>query len=103
HGVEDAEKEKGQRFEIDVELFLDLRKPGQSDRLEETVDYSRIYQVIEELVIEGEYNLIEALAEDVARAILNQFAVPEITVRVRKPHAPLRGISEGVEVEITRP
>ena len=49
HGVKDAEKHYGQRFEVDAELFLDLHKAGQSDQLSDTVDYSNVYQIIEEI------------------------------------------------------
>jgi dihydroneopterin aldolase len=103
HGVEDAEKQYGQRFEVDAELFLDLNKAGQSDQLSDTVDYSTVYQVIEEIVLEGEFNLIEALAEEIAQTILDHFPLSEIIIRIRKPHVSLRGISDGVEVEIVRP
>lgn len=102
HGVEKFEKEKGQRFEIDIELFLDLKKAGQSDRLEETIDYSRVYQIVEEIVIEDEYNIIEALAESIAQTLLSQFNVQEVVVRVRKPHVTIHGILDSVEVEIIR-
>ncbi len=103
HGVEESEKHFGQRFEVDVELFLDLQKAGQSDQLSDTVDYSNVYQVVEELVMEGDYNLIESLAEAISLAIFNHFQVSATVIRVRKPHVSLRGISDGVEVEITRP
>ena len=103
HGVEESEKQLGQRFEIDVELYLELSTAGRSDHLKDTVDYTEVYQVVEELILEGEYNLIEALAEDIAQNILNRFPVAETLIRVRKPHVSLRGISDGVEVEIIRP
>lgn len=102
HGVEGFEKAKGQRFEIDVELFLDLSRPCRSDQVKDTVDYSSVYQLVEEVVVEKEFNLLEALAENIANAILERFPVDEITVRVRKPNAPIRGLSDGVEIEITR-
>lgn len=102
HGVEESEKIEGQRYEVDVELFLDLRKPARSDQLEDTIDYREVYEVVEEIVVEGEYNLVETMAEDMASSILDKFNVKEVLVRVRKPHVPLRGISDGVEIEIRR-
>ena len=102
HGIENSEKELGQRFEVDVELYLDLRRAGRSDQLKDTIDYTRVYQIVEELVVEREYNLIEALADNIARAILEQFEIEGVVVRVRKPHVSLRGIADGVEVEIQR-
>ncbi|MCD6165317.1 dihydroneopterin aldolase [candidate division KSB1 bacterium] len=102
HGLEEVEKQSGQRFEVDVELILDLQKAGRSDNLNNTVDYRRVYEVVEEIVIEGDYNLLEAIAEDIAAAILKKFRVEEVVVRVRKPQVPLPGLSDGVEVEIVR-
>jgi len=102
HGVESAEKKLGQRFEIDVEVFLDTHRAGNTDDLVDTVNYVTIYEIAEEVVIEGEYNLIEAIAEDIARLILERLPVEKTLVRVRKPHVPLPGIVHGVEVEIVR-
>ena len=103
HGVENAEKQYGQRFEVDADIYMDIQKAGLSDQLVDTVDYTNVFQVIEEIVMESNYNLIEALAEEIAQSIISQFAVVATTIRVRKPHVSLRGISDGVEVEITRP
>ncbi|NOY76754.1 MAG: dihydroneopterin aldolase [Calditrichaeota bacterium] len=102
HGVESEEKKLGQRFEVDVEVFLDTRRAGNTDDLVDTVNYVTIYEIVEEIVIEGEYNLIEAIAEDIARLILERLPVEKTLVRVRKPHVSLPGIVRGVEVEIVR-
>src|ERR1700738_1582261 len=60
HGVFPAERELGARFSVDVELEGDLRVPGASDRLEDTIDYARAYDVVRE-VVEGEpCHLLEA-------------------------------------------
>ncbi len=102
HGVEAAEKKLGQRFEVDVEIFLDTRRAGNTDDIVDTVNYAAVYEIAEEIVIEGEYNLIESMAEDIARLILKRLPVEKTLVRVRKPHVPLPGITDGVEVEIVR-
>ena len=103
HGVETSEKQLGQRFEVDVELFLELTNAGHSDQLSDTVDYTHVYQVIEEIMLESDFNLLEALAEEISQTVIERFPVAATTVRVRKPHVSLRGIADGVEVEITRP
>ncbi|HDL18599.1 MAG TPA: dihydroneopterin aldolase [Bacteroidetes bacterium] len=103
HGVEKSEKQLGQRFEVDLELYLALTKAGQSDQLSDTVDYTQVYQAVEEIMLEGDFNLLEALAEEIVQIIIDRFPVAGTTVRVRKPHVSLRGIADGVEVEISRP
>jgi len=102
HGVFDAEHELGQRFEVDVELHLDLRSVGKSDDIDLTINYVDVYTVVKDLVEEQEFKLIEGLAEAIARELLSSFDIDAVVVRVRKPHAPIGGIIGGVEVEIHR-
>ena len=102
HGVRQEERKLGQRFEVDVELFLDLRAAGQGDDLARTVDYVQVFELVEEVVVEREFNLLEALAQEIADSLLERFPLEAVTVRVRKPNAPVRGILDTVEVEITR-
>jgi dihydroneopterin aldolase len=102
HGVWDEEREVGQRFEVDIEIFTDSRAAGASDRLKDTVDLYKVYEVVEEIVTSGRFQLVEALAENVATAVRERFGVGKLLVRVRKPHSPIPGISEGIEVEIVR-
>ena len=102
HGVEEGERDAGQRFEGDVELATDLRVPGETDRLRDTIDARQVYYTVEEIVIQGEFRLVEALAENIATALLEKFELDEVVIRVRKPFAPIQGISEGIEVEIAR-
>ncbi|HEY8391439.1 MAG TPA: dihydroneopterin aldolase [Capillibacterium sp.] len=102
HGVFAAEKELGQRFEVDTELYLDLREAGVNDDLEATVNYVEVYTLIKELVEEKEFNLLEALAETIADALLSAYPLAEVVVRVRKPQPPIGGIMDYFAVEIRR-
>ena len=79
HGVNPEEKEKGQPFVLDITLYKDLSLPGATDDLNDTVNYSRV-----------------------AEAVLAEFPVREVTVRLKKPRAPIAGDFEYVAVEITR-
>jgi dihydroneopterin aldolase len=92
HGVNPEEQALGQRFTVDVVLAVDLRRAGQSDDLADTVSYSAVYKVVRGIV-EGEpRQLIEAVAEDIAAAILTKFPrVERVTVTVRKPEVPMKG------------
>lgn len=102
HGVFAAERRLGQRFEVDVDLAADLRRAGQSDDLADTLNYAEVYNVVKNAVTERPYHLLEALAERIAGDILASFEVAEVTVRVRKPGAPVGGLLDYAEVEITR-
>lgn len=103
HGVLAAEKKLGQKFFIDVELKTDLRKAGQSDEVKETVNYAEVYKIIKTITEDRTYDLIEALAENIAQEILTEFsAVVEVKIKIKKPEAPLEGIFDYVGVEIKR-
>ena len=103
HGVMPEEQELGQLFIVDVEMSCDLREAGEKDDLTKTVDYSRVFELVKGIVSKERYMLIEALAERIAASVLAEFAIPEVLVRVKKPHAPLKGIFSDVSVEIRRP
>lgn len=102
HGVLPAEREVGQRFLVDVTLFLDLSPAGSADDLERTVDYLAVYRKVEEIVCGRSFKLLETLAEVLAAAIIDAFPVTRVAVRVKKPGAPLPGCFETVGVEIAR-
>ncbi|NMN02570.1 2-amino-4-hydroxy-6-hydroxymethyldihydropteridine diphosphokinase [Bifidobacterium panos] len=102
HGVLDFEQERAQTFVVDVTLFLDLAKAGQSDALSDTVDYGRVAKDIV-AVVEGEHvDLIEALAQRIADRILAIGAIARVEVTVHKPHAPITVPFDDVAVTITR-
>lgn len=102
HGYEEHEITNGQRFEVDVEMILDITQAATTDHLSDAVDYRRVYQQIQDIVLKQRFYLIETLSLRVATAILENFPVAEVTVRVRKPVAPLGGLANGTQVEITR-
>ncbi|MCK6542007.1 dihydroneopterin aldolase [bacterium] len=102
HGAHEEERRLGQRFEIDVELGLDFQPAALADDLHLSVDYGTVYQRIHTVVTEKKYYLIEAVAENIAQRLLNDFPIQVVTVCVRKPSVPIHGSLDHVEVEITR-
>jgi dihydroneopterin aldolase len=102
HGVGDSERELGGRFSLDLELYRDLRSAGRSDSIHDTVDYKAVYELVREVEAGCNYKLLEALAHDVAHAVLANFAVEAVTVRARKQSVPLGGLIDHTEVEIHR-
>lgn len=102
HGTLVEERRLGQKFEVDVEIITDTREAGSTDDLTKTVDYIRVYEQVERVIMEESLQLIESLAERIARMVLDGFAVSEVLVRVRKPSPPIRGHLECVELEIRR-
>ncbi len=102
HGVSESEKNLGGKFEIDLDLELDLKKACRTDNLEDTLNYELIYKTVESCINLKKFYLIEALANSIAESIFHKYAVEKLTIRVRKPHAPVKGVLDTVEVEIQR-
>ena len=103
HGVMEHEKEVGQRFVIDLELFADLQEASHSDRLADTVSYSQVVATATAAFKNTNYKLLERAAGAVADAILAVFPrVRAVKVTVHKPHAPIAEIFEDVGVVLTR-
>mgnify|MGYP001411117412 CR=1 FL=1 len=103
HGVFPEENKLGQRFYVDLELSLDLSEAGRTDDLEKTVNYAEVYELVKKVAEGRAFRLIEALAENIASAVLHQYTnVNDVTVRVTKPHPPFDIHFDGVVVEIRR-
>ena len=104
HGTLPAERELGQPFVVDVELHLDLRPAGLSDKLEETVDYGEVHRQAKEMVEGAPVKLTETVAERIATAILEGHPLVEaVRVKVAKPHVRLGDtVLTGSAVEILR-
>lgn len=102
HGVRPEEANTGARFEVDVEIGGDLQRAGRSDNLKDTFNYERIYRLVEKTVTGARFHLLEAIAEVIAQKILDSYPRAQVRVIVRKPHAPVPGVLDTVEVEVFR-
>ncbi len=101
HGLLSEENRLGQKYVVDVELYLDLSPAGVADYLELTINYDDLYEVIKKIVEGPPVALVEALAENIASALLDSYSrISEVTIRVTKPNPPV-AIS-GFAVEIRR-
>jgi len=102
HGLLPQEQVLGQRFIVDVEIFLDLRQAGCSDNPDYTVNYASVFELVKTVVEGRPYKLIESVAETIAGSILEHFGVKEVLVRVKKPQTPVPGKFSWMAVEIRR-
>lgn len=89
HGVFPFERRDGQPFRVDVTLGLDLSAAGRSDDLADTVDYGTLARQVSDDITGEPLDLIEALAERIARSCLGDGRVQAVTVTVHKPQAPI--------------
>lgn len=92
----------GQRFEVDLTLWLDLAVAGKSDLIEDTLDYRSVISTVQQLVKTSKFALVERLATAIAESILVFDSVAQVQVRLSKPAAPIPDFSGKITIEITR-
>ena len=103
HGANSEEKELGQRFIVDLEIEYDLRPAGATDALTDTVNYSRFYKAVKEVMEGPSLNLLEAVAQRIASGILELYPVESVMVKLKKPEVPIKGsILDYAAVQICR-
>ena len=102
HGVLPEEQTRPQPFEVDVELVVDLTVAGESDALDDTVDYSAVSEAVSRVVTSERYYLLERLAARIAEVCRVDERVLAVTVTVRKLHPPVRAMVDTVAVRIER-
>jgi FolB domain-containing protein len=101
-GVNEWEREKPQEIRINLEITVDLRAAGESDNLEESVNYRNVAKKIQAHAEKASRLTVEALAADLARLCLEDPKIQKVKVRVEKPHAVRFAASVGVEIERSR-
>jgi dihydroneopterin aldolase/2-amino-4-hydroxy-6-hydroxymethyldihydropteridine diphosphokinase len=108
HGALAEERDRAQPFEVDLDIEVDLRPAGRSDALGDTVDYGTIAESVYRVVTGEHSELLEHLAERIARAVVEAGgptpAVEAVTVSVRKlrPPVPVDMASAGVRIRRSR-
>jgi dihydroneopterin aldolase len=102
HGVNEAEKQLGQRFILDIEIDTDLAPAAKSDSIGDTVDYGEVTAVAEAAFRDRHFYLIEASAAHVAESLLAHFPrANTVKVKVRKPSAPVPAVIDHVGVTVS--
>lgn len=103
HGVNQQEKDMGQRFLISLELSISLNEAGESDDLRKTVNYAELCFDVEKNFKQDKFDLIEKAAEELAKCILlNYELVTGVKVKIKKPWAPIGKPIDYAAVEIER-
>lgn len=98
-GVFDWEREIRQRLLLDLTLWTDFSAAVARDDIRATPSYKDVADKVSERVIKTSFALVESLAEEIARLILEEFNVARVRVRVSKPGAVVSARNVGVEIE----
>ena len=102
HGVTAAEREIGQRLVIDLRIEVGACDATVTDRVEDTVDYGEVCQVIALIAQQRSYKTLERLCAVIADRLASQFGAESVTVKAAKPEPPIPLPVEEVSVEVWR-
>lgn len=102
HGVHPAERELGQRFVIDAELYGDFSEAAAADSLRHALDYVEVHRRVCEVAATTSFQLLEALAEAICADLLERFAVARVVVTVHKPNPPIPNFLGHVSATLDR-
>ncbi|MGB3726638.1 MAG: dihydroneopterin aldolase [Glaciecola sp.] len=97
-GVYDFEREAKQRVIVDLTLTASLRLPGKTDNVEDTLDYGAIAQRLADIADTAQYQLLEALAEEMVVMILDEFAPVAVTLSINKPDILANASTVGITI-----
>jgi FolB domain-containing protein len=101
-GLNDWEREKPQEILINITLFADIRKAGETDDLAYSVSYRTVAKKAMAHAETAKRLTVEALATDIARLCLEEPGVQKVLVRVEKLGAVRFARAVGVEIERSR-
>jgi 7,8-dihydroneopterin aldolase/epimerase/oxygenase len=101
HGVSEAEREIGQRLEFDVSFDVPDCDAVLTDRLEDTIDYAEVCDIVALAATERNYKTLERLCKVIGERLMERFRCEHVSVRAAKPEPPLPLALEEVAVEVT--
>lgn len=98
-GVKHPERDNPQKIMVNLVLKADLRQTGESDSVNNLINYSTVSKFVLAEVASSSFFTVEALATHIAKRILQQFEVKKVIVRVEKPNVVTHAVRVGVEIE----
>ena len=106
HGVLAEEQSRAQPFEVDLALHVDLGAASTTDDLDDTVDYGAVAGVVERVVREEHFALLERLGGRIAEVVLaldERVAALDVTVTKLRPPVPVDLAAASVSLHRDRP
>jgi dihydroneopterin aldolase len=101
-GIFDWEREVKQAIAIDLEMSADIRRAARSDSITDTLNYKAVAKRVLAFVQDSRFQLVETLAQEIARLVLSEFPVEWVRVVLHKPGAIRHSKDVGVVIERTR-
>jgi FolB domain-containing protein len=98
-GISEREREQPQDILVNIVIFSDIHKAGETDNVDESVNYRTVAKMVFAHVEKVQRYTVEALATDIAKLVLAEPNVSKVRVKVEKPGAVRFSKSVGVEIE----
>jgi dihydroneopterin aldolase len=103
HGVFAEERRLGQRFIVSLHLFTADEHDKTIQKLEDTVDYTKVYNLLKQIMESDQFQLLESVANMILDKVLGEFAlVRKAKVFIQKPSVPIQGSLKSVELVMER-
>ncbi|MGN0522157.1 MAG: dihydroneopterin aldolase [Eubacterium sp.] len=103
HGVNPEEKQNGQNFVFDIDLYVNITKACYSDDVNDTVSYAKVIKTVRRVFTAEKYDLLEKAAQITADAVLEEYPeVFQVDITLKKPEAPVKADFGWVGVSISR-
>lgn len=102
HGVTPAEQEVGQRLMLDLRLMVGETDATLTDRIEDTIDYAEVCQVVALVAQQRSYRTLERLCSAIADRLIEDYGLESVSVKVTKPEPPIALPVEDIAVEVWR-
>ena len=98
-GIYDWERKTKQLIVLDLDMATDIRQAAKTDEIEYAVDYKAVSKRLISFIERSEFLLVETLAENIAKIVIDEFDVPWLKLVVNKKGA-IRGANDvGVAIE----
>ena len=98
-GIYDWERKTKQKVVLDLEMATDIRAAAKTDAIEQTIDYKAVSKRLITFIERSEFLLVETLAENITKIVIDEFDVPWIKLVVNKKGA-IRGATDvGIIIE----
>jgi FolB domain-containing protein len=98
-GANDDERRDKQDVRINLTMYADISRPGETDNIDDAINYRTIAKRVIQHVESSQFFLVEAMATSIARIILAEFPVERVKVKVQKIGAVRFSKTVGVEIE----
>jgi len=103
HGVFAEERTLGQRFIVSLELTTDDALDKEIRKLDDTVDYTKVYSLLKKIMETDQFYLLESVANIILDKVLAEFPlVKKAKVFIQKPSVAIQGILKSVELVMER-